>query len=111
MVERFDADPDPTFHADADPNFFSRREKNFLKIRNYFFKNLTKLVMCNFLSNNSGGREGWWVSWVQIWIWIRQNDVDHSDPDLDPQHCYMYTIQYKTIAWHRRYQLDSGKVH
>ena len=67
--------------------------------------------MCNFLSNNSGGREGWWVSWVQIWIWIRQNDVDHSDPDLDPQHCYMYTIQYKTIAWHRRYQLDSRKVH
>ena len=27
--ERFDADPDPTFHADADPNFLARKRKNY----------------------------------------------------------------------------------
>ena len=33
-------------------------EKMFFKIFNYFFHNLTKLTMCNFLSNNA---KGWWV--------------------------------------------------
>ena len=27
------------------------------------------------------------VNQVLIWIWIRQNDADPSDQDLDPQHC------------------------
>ena len=36
--ERFDADPDPTFHADADPNFF--------------LQNLKKIFTGNFLSKN-----------------------------------------------------------
>ena len=58
--ERFDADPDPSFHADADPdpnpkNFKLGREKFFLHIFNYILQNLSKLVMCNFLSNNAGG--------------------------------------------------------
>ena len=54
--ERFDADPDPTFHADADPdpdpdpdpNPFSRVRHFFLQIFNYCFQSLSKLVMCYF---------------------------------------------------------------
>ena len=57
--ERFDVDPDPTFHADADPypdlKKLTKGEKKFFKIFNYCFEILTKLVMCNFLSKNSGG--------------------------------------------------------
>ena len=40
--ERFDADPDPTFHADADPD---RGRKQIC---------LLNLVMCIFLSTNAG---------------------------------------------------------
>ena len=40
--ERFDVDPDPTFHADADPD----RERKQICLLN--------LVMCIFLSNNAG---------------------------------------------------------
>ena len=29
-LERFDADPDPTFHADADPIFLARKREFFL---------------------------------------------------------------------------------
>ena len=62
--ERFDADPepDPTFQADADPdphpdpNPFTRVRNFFLQIFNYCFQSLLKLVMCNFLSKNAGGR-------------------------------------------------------
>ena len=56
--ERFDADPDPTFQADADPdpNPFTRVRNFFLQIFNYCFQSLPKLVMCNFLSKNAGGR-------------------------------------------------------
>ena len=49
-------DVDPTFHADADP------EKKFPKIFNYCFQNLTKLIMCNFLSSKVRWErtdEGW----------------------------------------------------
>ena len=54
----FDVDPDPTFHADADPvpgiRFFLSRERKklFFQILIYFFLNLTKLVMSNFLRNS-----------------------------------------------------------
>ena len=41
--ERFDAHPDM---------FLAREKKKFFKIFNYFFQNLTKLVMGNFRSNN-----------------------------------------------------------
>ena len=60
--ERFDADPDPTFQADADldlapdPNTFTRGRNFFLQIFNSCFQSLPKLVMCNFLSKNEGGR-------------------------------------------------------
>ena len=60
--ERFDVDPDPdpTFQADADPdpdpNHFTRVGNFFLQIFNYCFQSLPKLVMCNFLSKNAGGR-------------------------------------------------------
>ena len=54
--ERFDADPDPTFHADADPdpNFVQlESEQNFSLISSTIvFQNLTKLVKGNFLSKN-----------------------------------------------------------
>ena len=57
--ERFEVDPDPTFHDDADPDtkFFVARERtNFsFKSPTIFFQNLIKLVMCHFLSNNAGG--------------------------------------------------------
>ena len=51
--EWFDADPDFTGHADADPNVLARQRKiYFFKISNYFFQNLTKLAMGNFLSKS-----------------------------------------------------------
>ena len=50
--EHFDADADP----DPDPNPFTSVKKNFLQIFNYCFQSLPKLVMCNFLSKNAGGR-------------------------------------------------------
>ena len=57
--ERFDADPDPTFHADADPDpkkfLLGGEKKNVFQIFKFVLHNLTKLVMCNFLSNNAGG--------------------------------------------------------
>ena len=61
-----DADPDPTFQADADPDLnpapdpdpysFTRVRNLFLQIFNYCFQSLPKLVLCNFLSKNAGGR-------------------------------------------------------
>ena len=60
--DRFDADPDPTFHADADPApnpdpkyFLARENKKNLssKSSTFFLHNLTKLVTCNFLCNNT----------------------------------------------------------
>ena len=56
--EHFDADPDPTFQADTDPdpNPFTRVRKVFLQIFKLLFQSLPKLVMCNFLSKNAGGR-------------------------------------------------------
>ena len=57
-LERFDADPDPTFHADAYPDpkhFLLGIEKIFFQIFNYFLQNLSKFVMYNSLSNNAGG--------------------------------------------------------
>ena len=57
--QRFDADSDPTFQADPDPAqdpiAFTRGRKIFF---NYCFQSLPKLVMCNFLSKNAGGRVG-----------------------------------------------------
>ena len=56
----FDADPDPTYPADADPEpdpkFCLAREKKFYfpNLQLFFLHNLTKLVMCNFLSNFAG---------------------------------------------------------
>ena len=53
--ERFNVDPDPTFHADADPDsiFFGRDTKNVRsKPSTFFSKIVQKLVMGNFLSNN-----------------------------------------------------------
>ena len=60
----FYADPDPTFQAHTDPNPapapvpnpFTRVRNFFLKIFNYCFQSLPKLIMCNFLSKNAGGR-------------------------------------------------------
>ena len=51
-----DPDLDPTFQADADPKFVKLGRTIFF-LPNHFFllHNLTKLVMCNFLSNNAGG--------------------------------------------------------
>ena len=44
------------FVAALDTNFLVRvRKRKFFKILNYFFQNVTKLVMCNFLSKNEGG--------------------------------------------------------
>ena len=57
--ERFDVDldPDTTFQADADPDQNPKGKKFFLlQIFNYCFQSLPKLVMCNFLSKNAGGR-------------------------------------------------------
>ena len=64
--ERLDADPDPTFQADTDPdpapdpnpdpNPSTRVRNFFLQIFNYCFQRLPKLVKCNFLSKNAGGR-------------------------------------------------------
>ena len=63
-LERIKADPDPnpTFQADVDLNLNpkmlsdSEREKKFLPNLHFFLlHNLTKLVKCNFLSNNVGG--------------------------------------------------------
>ena len=58
-LERFDGDPDLNFNADADQdqNFLVRERKKIFpqNLHNYFFKNLTKLVMCNFLSSNAEG--------------------------------------------------------
>ena len=47
------ADPE-RFDPDPDPNLYLVREKTkiFFKIFNYFFQNLTKLVVYNFPSNN-----------------------------------------------------------
>ena len=61
--ECFDVVPDPyldpTFQADADPDptFFLARERKKCSSKSSFFllHNLTKLVMCNFCSNNAGG--------------------------------------------------------
>ena len=61
-ISQCDADPDPhpdpSFQADADldPNHFPRVRHFFLQIFNYFFQILPKLVMCNFLRKNAGGR-------------------------------------------------------
>ena len=51
------ADPDPTFHANADPapNLLARERKKISSKSLKKFQTLTKLVMCNFLSNNAGG--------------------------------------------------------
>ena len=59
--ERFDADPDPdtTFQADVDPDqkFVNIGRKFFFSNLHFFLLyNLTKLSMCNFLSNTAGGR-------------------------------------------------------
>ena len=57
--ECLDADPDPTFQADVDqdPKLFElrREKKNFFQTFFFSLHNLTKLVLCNFLSNNAGG--------------------------------------------------------
>ena len=53
--ERFDMDPDPTFHADADPDptLFSLKEQTNSSKSSPI---LSKIVPnCNFLSNNAGG--------------------------------------------------------
>ena len=65
-LECFDVNPDPTFQADKNPdpapdpdlnpNPFTRVRNCFLKILSYCFQSLPKLVMCNFLSKNAGGR-------------------------------------------------------
>ena len=52
--ERIDADPDPTFHADVDPDHSSWSGSEFIFFL-IFSKNLKKIVMYNFLSNNAGG--------------------------------------------------------
>ena len=53
--ERYDADPDPTYQADADlgPKIVKLQgeKKNFLPNLFFLLHNLTKLVVCNFLSS------------------------------------------------------------
>ena len=53
-LERFDADPDPTFHADADPNFFKLGRENLL----FFLSKSYNLTCVNFLSKNAGWGAG-----------------------------------------------------
>ena len=56
-LERFDADPDPLFKLmRIRIQIFVRKGNNKCSNLHFFhLHNLTKLVMCNFLSNNSGG--------------------------------------------------------
>ena len=53
--ERYDADPDPTYQADADlgPKIVKLQGEKKFFLPNLFFllHNLTKLVVCNFLSS------------------------------------------------------------
>ena len=103
--ERFDGDPDPTFHADTDPNpdpdpncFSQRKKKQFRQKLKLIFQ---KLAMGNFLSNNDlidkKHRYQWGGEVVgQVQIWIRQNDADSLDPDpqdrpVDPWNARLYT--------------------
>ena len=60
--ERFDVDPDPTFHADEDPG---DTDPNMFYSFTYSFQNLPPNFDCNFLSNNAGGGVKRW--WVRVW--------------------------------------------